>query len=63
MSPLYHESGIDEDHKAECEFFEGNGVYWKVKRNKNLSNVPANFKFYPCHDFLASMEKKFVGIT
>lgn len=34
-----------------------------MKRDKDLSDVPGNFKFYPCHDFLARMEKKCVSIT
>lgn len=51
------------DYRAKCEFFEGLGVYRKVKRHKNLSDVPTSFKFYPCQDVLARIEKKFAGIT
>lgn len=59
----YHGSGANEDHRAECHFFKGDGIYRKVKRDKNLFDVLENFKFYLCHDFLARKEKKFVGIT
>lgn len=59
----YNESGTNEEHRAENKLFNGDGVYRKVKRDKNLSDVPVSFKFYQCRDFLARMDEKFVGIT
>lgn len=38
-------------------------MYRKVKKDKNLSDVLGNFKFYTCCDFTARMEKKFTGLS
>lgn len=32
----YRKSGADEEHRAECEFFNRDGIYRKVKGNKNF---------------------------
>lgn len=57
----YNESGGDEKDKDKCLFFNGEGIYRKVKKDKNFLDILTNFKFYPCRDFLARMDKKFKG--
>lgn len=49
--------------REKYQFFKGDGIYRKVKRDKNLPHVPGNFKFYACRNFLARTENKFTSLT
>lgn len=61
----YYESGADEESEVECQFFKGESIYKKARKQgtTSTSTKPYNFNFTPYPDFLESMDKKFPELS